>query len=67
MADCQEKRKSGKAGRRASCEGQGFALDLLAEDSFVSLKKLLEEERPAIALLVIMQGGGPPFLLRRNL
>lgn len=39
-------------------KGRVFALDLLAEDSFVSLKKLLEEERPAIALLVNNAGQG---------
>lgn len=39
-------------------KGRVFALDLLAEDSFASLKKLLEEERPAIALLVNNAGRG---------
>lgn len=48
-------------------KGRALSLDLLAEDSFVSLKKLLEEERPAIALLVNNAGRGPPFPLRRNL
>lgn len=39
-------------------KGRALSLDLLAEDSFVSLKKLLEEERPAIALLVNNAGRG---------
>ena len=39
-------------------KGRALSLDLLAEDSFASLKKLLEEERPAIALLVNNAGRG---------
>lgn len=39
-------------------KGRVLSLDLLAEDSFASLKKLLEEERPAIALLVNNAGRG---------
>lgn len=49
-------------------KGRVFALDLLAEDSFVSLRKFLEEERPDIALLIHNAGRGLPlFLLRGNL
>lgn len=47
-------------------KGRVFALDLLAEDSFVSLGKLLEEERPDIALLIHNAGRGSAVSVERE-
>lgn len=47
-------------------KGRVFSLDLLAEDSFASLKKLLEEERPASALLIHNAGRGSVISFERE-
>lgn len=47
-------------------KGRVFALDLLAEDSFVSLRKFLEEERPDIALLINNAGRGSVISFERE-